>query len=112
MVEESVSCTPEIYGVGLAIFEGKDGTEDPNQNLGLAKEHIDSEVARIGNPVDILPGMSHHLFLARLFPWNFALKRGEHQLYVHSEDLDDIREMQELAFARNASKTKARTGQF
>jgi hypothetical protein len=93
-----------------AIPEGMNRTENPNQNIGLAKEHVDSEVAGIGNPVDVQCGMSHHMVIARLFPWNFAFVRGEHTPSVHTEDLDDIREMQEAAFARNTSKTKARAG--
>jgi hypothetical protein len=64
--------------------------EDPNQNKELAREHVDSEAAAIWNP---------HLLLARLFPWNFAIARGEW-------------EMQEYFFARDTSNTNAGASKF
>ena len=58
-----------------AIHEGMNRlAEDPNQNIGLAKEHVDSEVAGIENPVDVQSRMSHHMVIARMFPWNFAFR--------------------------------------
>jgi hypothetical protein len=106
---------PFIYLYDLpassAILEGMNRrAEDPNQNIGLAKEQVNSEVAGIGNPVDVQLGMSHYMVIARLFPWKFAFVRGEHQPSVDTDELDDIREMQELAFVRNTSKIKARAG--
>jgi len=110
----SMQSTPNYLQNPVAssnIHEGMNmRAEDPNQNIGLAKEHAYSEVAGIGNPVDVQRGMSHHLVIASLFRWNFPFVLGEHQPSVHTEDLDDIREMQELAFARNTSKSKAKAG--
>ncbi|MFZ0895132.1 MAG: hypothetical protein WAZ77_11575 [Candidatus Nitrosopolaris sp.] len=68
-------------------------------------------MAGIENPVDVQRrGMSHHMVIARMFPWNFAFVRGECSPSLHEEDLEDIREMQELAFARNTSNTQATGG--
>lgn len=81
--DQPSQCTPNYMQnqvASSAIHEGHEQAraEDPNQNIGLAKEHVDSEVAGIENPVDVQRGMSHHMVIARMFPWNFAFVRGEY----------------------------------
>ena len=95
------------------VYEGLNRpAEDLNQNIELVKDHVDSTMAGVGNPIDAQRRLAHHLIIARLFPWNFTLGRGEYPPSIHKEDLEDIREMQELAFARNTSNSKARAGSF
>ncbi|MDQ6667723.1 MAG: hypothetical protein M3Y53_05795 [Thermoproteota archaeon] len=85
--------------------------EDSNQNIELAKDHVDSAAVGIGDPVDVQHRMAHHTVITGLFPWTpSAFVRGECPPSLHTEDLEDIREMQELAFARNTSNTEARGG--
>lgn len=94
-----------------AVHEGTNRLgEDPNQNMELAKDDVDPEVAGIGNSVDVRSRMALHMVIARMFPWNFGSVVGDHPPSIHAEDLEDILEMQELAFARNPSNTQATGG--
>jgi hypothetical protein len=110
----SLQCTPNNKHNQVAsstVYEGLNRpAEDLNQNLELAKDHVDSAVAGIGNPVNVQRRMAHHTVITGLFPGNFTFVRGEYPPSLHKEDLEDIREMQEAAFARNTSNTKARAG--
>jgi hypothetical protein len=110
----SLQWTPSYMQNQVASSAVHEGTnrlaKDPNQNIGVAKEHVDSEMAGIGNPVDVQCGMSHHMVIARMFPWNFGSVVRAHQSSIHAEDLEDTREMQELPYSRNTSNTKARAG--
>jgi hypothetical protein len=85
--------------------------EDSNQNIELAKDHVDSAVAGIANSVDVQRRMSHHMVITGLFPWKLpTFVRREDSPSFPKEDLEDIREMQERAFARNTSNTQATGG--
>ena len=93
-----------------AVHEGTNRlAEGPNQNIELAREHVGSEVARIGNPVDVQSRMALHMVIARMFPWNFGSVVGDHLPSIHAEDLEDILERQELAFARNIARNTSNT---
>jgi hypothetical protein len=89
---------------------------DSNQHIELAKDHSDSPglgVAR--NSADVHRGITDHAVIARLvskaFPWNpLTFVGGKYPPSLHNEELEDIREMQELALARNSSNSQARGG--
>lgn len=94
-----------------AVHEGTNRlAEDPNQNMELAKDRVHSEVAGIGSSVDVQSRMALHMVIARMFPWNFGSVVADHPPSIHAEDLEDILDMQELAYARNTSNTKDRAG--
>jgi hypothetical protein len=108
--DQPSQCTPNYMQTQVASSAIHEGMNRANQNIGLTKEHVDSEVAGIENPVDVQRGMSHHMVIARMFPWNFGSVVRAHQSSIHAEDLEDTREMQELPYSRNTSNTKARAG--
>jgi hypothetical protein len=85
--------------------------EDSNQNIELAKDHVDSAVAGIANSVYVQRRMSHHKVITGLFPWKLPtfVRRG-YSPATPKEDLEDIREMQERAFAHNTRNTHATGG--
>jgi hypothetical protein len=67
-------------------------------------------VVGMGNLVNVQSQMAHCRFIPKLFPWNpAAFLQGEHPPSIHPEDLEDIREMQELAFARNIARNTSNT---
>ena len=90
--------------------------EDSNQHIELAKDHVDSPdlgVAR--NSADVHRGITDHAVIAGLvskaFPGNpLTFVGGKYPPSLHNEDLEDIREMQELALARKSSNSQARGG--
>ena len=93
-----------------AVHEGTNRlAEGPNQNIELAREHVGSEVAGIGNSVEVQSRMALHMVIARMFPWNFGSVVGDHPPSIHAEDLEDIRERQELAFVRNIARNTSNT---
>jgi hypothetical protein len=49
------------------------------------------------------------MVIARMFPWNFGSVVGDHPPSIHAEDLEDIRERQELAFVRNIARNTSNT---
>ena len=88
--------------------------EDSNQQIELAKDHVDSPdlgVAR--NSADVHRGITDHAVIAGLvskaFPGNpLTFVGGKYPPSLHNEDLEDIREMQELTLARKSSNSQAR----
>ena len=90
--------------------------DDSNQHIELAKDHVDSPdlgVAR--NSADVHRIITDHAIIAGLvskaFPWNpLTFVGGKYPPSLHNEDLEDIREMQELALARKSSISQARGG--
>jgi hypothetical protein len=84
---------------------------DSNQHIELAKDHVDSPdlgVAR--NSADVHRGITDRAVIAGL-DWNpLTFVGGEYPPSVRNEDLEDIREMQELALARKSSNSQARGG--
>ncbi len=109
----SLQCTPSYMQNQVASSAVHEGTnrlaEGPNQNIELAREHVGSEVAGIGNSVDVQSRMALHMVIARMFPWNFGSVVGDHPPSIHAEDFEDIRERQELAFARNIARNTSNT---
>jgi hypothetical protein len=89
-------------------------TGDSDQHIELVKNNSDSPdlgVAR--NSADVHRGITDRAVIARLvskaFPWNpLTFVGGKYPPSLHNEELEDIREMQELALARNSSNSQAR----
>lgn len=102
--------------VGSSTTHGSLDTGDSNQHIDLDKDHSDSpDLGLARNAADGHRGITDHAAIARLvskaFPWNpLTFVGGKYPPSLHNEELEDIREMQELALARNSSNSQARGG--
>ncbi len=85
--------------------------EHSNHHMELARGHVDSPDLGVARNSDVQRGITDRPVIAGLvpkaFPWNPpTFVGGKYPPSLHKEDLEDLREMQELILARNSSQAR------